>query len=100
MKELVTVLSLIGAGVWVVHDGAPWIYRMAIQSGNSPDCCPDPKFVGFNPDGPNTRHEMQKYRDIYRNPQWVKQERTQLDRSRRSPSWQSSAFGVIPTRHH
>lgn len=67
MKELVTVLSLIGVGLWVVHEGTPWLYRMAVMSGDPHEFPPDPRFVGFNTDGPNTRQEMRRYRAIYIN---------------------------------
>ena len=87
MKELVTVLSLIGVGLWVVHDGTPWIYRMALLSDGSDEIHSDPRFVGFNPDGPNTRREMRRYREIYRNSQWETQELAKLDRIRSRPVW-------------
>ncbi len=83
MKELVTVLSLIGVGLWVVHEGTPWLYRLAMMSGNSDESAPDPKFVGFNADSPITRQEIKRYQEIYYNPQGAKLELAQLHRARK-----------------
>ena len=74
MKELVTVLSLIGVGLWVVQEGTPWLYRMAIMSGNPSEFSPDPRFVGFDVDGPITKQEIQRYREIYFNSRWAQNE--------------------------
>jgi hypothetical protein len=87
VKELVTVLTLMGIGLWVVQDGTQRMFRMALLSC-SEENRPDPKFVGFNVDGPNTRHEMKRYREIYLNPQWEQSELAKSHLARPSSSWQ------------
>lgn len=96
MKELVTVLTLIGVGLWVVQEGTPWLYRLAVMSGDPGEFPPDLRFVGFNADAPISRQEIQRYRDISLNPRWAQDELTKSRHGKRCVSQRSAVQASFP----